>query len=157
MPTKVKSTENMSKHLTREELAARTEAEAEVRPKRETVRLEPPKWLGKKTSKARKLWNSVLARMEGLDILDDLDAEMLAVYCRNVELRTTLQERLDAALAAEALPGKETLAIAKQISTIDGHIAGYAERLGLTPSGRARLAMKRAEAAEEDPDGDLFG
>ena len=38
------------------------------------------------------------------------------------------------------------------------NILQYAEKLGLTPAGRVRLAQKRAAAAEaKDPDGDLFG
>ena len=34
---------------------------------------------------------------------------------------------------------------------------GLGGRLGLTPSGRVRLAQKRAQAAAPEPDDDLFG
>ena len=40
------------------------------------------------------------------------------------------------------------------------NILQYAEKLGLTPSGRVRLAQKRAQAAagaRADPDSDLYG
>ena len=42
---------------------------------------------------------------------------------------------------------------------VEGNLLQYAEKLGLTPSGRARLAQKRAEQAmaAAEPDGDLFG
>ena len=45
------------------------------------------------------------------------------------------------------------------MQSLERNILQYAEKLGLTPSGRVRLAQKRAAAAAEnkDPDGDLFG
>ena len=154
MPSAVKTAENMSKHLTKEEKAARVEAESAVKPKRKKVKLKPPFWLGDKDSEARKLWASILKRMAGLDILDDLDTEMLATYCKQIEERTRLQMLLETG-SYDSM--KEMLAIDKQISSIDSISATYAERLGLTPSGRARLAAKRAQEAQDDPDGDLFG
>lgn len=45
-----------------------------------------------------------------------------------------------------------------KLQGLERNILSYAEKLGLTPSGRVRLAQRRAEAAAEvDPDGDLFG
>ena len=154
MPRAVKTAENMTKHLTQEEKAARQAAESSVKPQRAKVKMNPPVWLGEKGTEARKLWNAVLRRMAGLDILDNLDTEMLATYCKQVEERTRLQMLLETGSYENM---KEMLAIDKQISAIDSIAANYAERLGLTPSGRARLAAKRAQETAEDPDGDLFG
>lgn len=155
MPTPVKSSENMSKHMTKAEKSARQEAEASVRPPRDKVKLRPPPWMNRKGPEM-KHWKSILKRMEGIDILDDLDAESLGIYCKQLVERETLQEELR--LAREASESSKTvLAYSKQLTALDGRISEYAEKLGLTPSGRVRLAQKRAEAAGEDPNGDLFG
>ena len=45
-----------------------------------------------------------------------------------------------------------------KLQALERNLLQYAEKLGLTPSGRVRLAQKRAQAAAEpEPDGDLFG
>lgn len=58
-------------------------------------------------------------------------------------------ELVEAAAKLDALTGK--------LQALERNILQYAEKLGLTPSGRVRLAQKRAQAAAEEPDGDLFG
>jgi len=58
-------------------------------------------------------------------------------------------ELAEAAAKADALAGK--------LQTLDRNLLQYAEKLGLTPSGRVRLAQKRAAQVEVDPDGDLYG
>lgn len=58
----------------------------------------------------------------------------------------------DAAAKLDAVSGK--------MQSLERNILQYAEKLGLTPSGRVRLAQKRAQAAADaaaDPDGDLYG
>ena len=45
-----------------------------------------------------------------------------------------------------------------KLQALERNLLQYAEKLGLTPSGRVRLAQKRAQAAAEpEPDDDLFG
>lgn len=45
-----------------------------------------------------------------------------------------------------------------KLQALDRTLLQYAEKLGLTPSGRVRLAQQRAKAAADpEPDGDLFG
>ena len=56
---------------------------------------------------------------------------------------------IEAASKLDALTGK--------LQALERNLLQYAEKLGLTPSGRARLAQKRAQAAAPDPDSDLFG
>ena len=59
---------------------------------------------------------------------------------------------------AEAVSKLDT--VSGKMQSLERNILQYAEKLGLTPSGRVRLAQKRAQAAAEaraDPDGDLFG
>ena len=196
MPAAVKASENMSKHLTKAEREVREQAEAAVLPDRgRAAKLKKPAIVSS-NKRANAYWNQILKQMEGLALLDDLDATVLAGYCSMLARRdqTTLligqlmdrlgvqgavedgtrRRRKDAALsdrewedsakAAPVLtPDKLVEAAAKldaltgKLQALERNILQYAEKLGLTPSGRVRLAQKRAQAAAEEPDGDLFG
>lgn len=170
MPTGAKLAENMAKNLTRAEQEARAEAEQAVIPDRGGhVDLKPPKLMTGHPVAGR-FWRAVLSRMEGLCILDDLDSDTLAVYCLMMEryevqsglLRTVTRALREAKGDAEAISAAaERLdAISGKMQSLERNILQYAEKLGLTPSGRVRLAQKRAaaKAAEmADPDADLFG
>ena len=63
----------------------------------------------------------------------------------------TPDELIEAVSKLDTMTGK--------LQALERNLLQYAEKLGLTPSGRVRLAQKRAAAAAEnkDPDGDLFG
>lgn len=160
MPTPAKALDAMSKNLTSDEKAARLEAESSVIPDRGEVVLKKPSWL---KGKGAKYWESILARMDGTAILDDLDSEMLAIYCAQLAERDALQA--DLAKARKVEKGEEPdmdliLALTKQLNAKDSKIRDYASDLGCTPSGRVRLAQKRSAKAAEvevDVDGDLFG
>lgn len=197
MPAAVKNSENMSKHMTREELGRRQQAEAETIPKREKLKLKKPS-LVREDGRANAYWNQILRRMEGLALLDDLDSEMLAGYCSMLSRRdqTTLlinhlmeQLGVSSAVSGKADKGKdpnqltdeefecsarnespvlsadELIEAVSKLDTLQGKLQAlernllqYAEKLGLTPSGRVRLAQKRSQAAAEAaPDDDLFG
>lgn len=158
MPTPAKTLDAMSKNLTRDEKDARLAAEESVTPERAEVVLRRPPWL---TGKGKKYWDSILVRMEGTAILDDLDAEMLAIYCAQLQERDALQADLKKARSPK--DGEEPdmeliLSLTKQLNAKDSKIRDFASDLGCTPSGRVRLAQKRSAAAGEiDSNGDLFG
>jgi len=170
MPTPPKALDNMSKNLTEEERQLREQAEEGVIPDRgRESRMEKPAIMTKNAAASR-YWRKVLERMEGLVILDDLDSDALGVYC--VMLARYEQQCKVLAQVTKALKsaGEDPEAAADAVSKLDAvsgkmqslerNILQYAEKLGLTPSGRVRLAQKRAQAAAEaraDPDGDLFG
>ncbi len=169
MPTPAKALDNMTKNLTDEERRLREQAEAGVMPDRgRESKLEKPAIMTGNTAAGR-YWRKVLERMEGLVILDDLDSDALGVYCVMMA-RYETQCRL-LSQAAKALKGAgedpEAVeaaavrldAVSAKMQSLERNILQYAEKLGLTPSGRVRLAQKRAAAAAEnrDPDGDLFG
>lgn len=128
MPANVKRSENLEKHLTKEELQARQAAEAEI--------------------------------------LDDLDGEMLAVYCSALSRRDSLNT-LCRALVAEmegAGTTSERLEVTNKLdglmSKLQAHektLLSFADKLGMTPEARVRLARKRAERVEQAPDDDLYG
>lgn len=169
MPMPAKALDNMSKNLTDEERRLREQAEAGVMPDRgRESKLEKPAIMTKNPAAGR-YWRKVLERMDGLVILDDLDSDALGVYCvmmaryeTQCRLLTQAAKALKSAKddpeAVEAAAARLD-AVSGKMQSLERNILQYAEKLGLTPSGRVRLAQKRAAAAAEnkDPDGDLFG
>lgn len=170
MPTPPKALENMNKNLTGEERQLREQAEEGVIPDRgRKSRMEKPAIMTKNAAAGR-YWKKVLERMDGLVILDDLDSDALGVYCVMMARYETQCRLLSMASKSLNDAGGDPEAVAEAVSKLDTisgkmqslerNILQYADRLGLTPSGRVRLAQKRAQAAAEaraDPDGDLFG
>jgi len=105
------------RHWTVAEVEARQSATAELK-RDAAVTLRCPGWL---TPDARKVWARVKKQAAAFDLLDELDIDMLAIYC---DVVVKYQATGDASWARL--------------------VASYADRLGLTPSARARLAQKRA-------------
>lgn len=170
MPTPPKALDNMSKNLTDEERQLRQQAEEGVIPDRgRESRMEKPAIMTKNAAAGR-YWKKVLDRMDGLVILDDLDSDALGVYCVMMARYETQCRLLASASKALKDAKSDPEAVADAVSKLDTvsgkmqslerNILQYAEKLGLTPSGRVRLAQKRAQAAADarsDPDGDLYG
>ena len=140
MATPVKALGAQAKHLTKEEIEAREEAEAAYLPQR-PAKLKMPAAV-KDDKAAAVYWRSILKRMEGTGILDDLDAEILGIYC----LCLSRRDQLDPVENIKAL------------LTLEKQILAYADKLGLTPESRIRLARKHAaKAADPTQVDDLFG
>lgn len=163
MGTPVVRSENQAKHLTLAEKAARAEAEDGVIPARVADLDKPPRGMD---AASRRYWREIVGRMDGLQILDDLDREMLGVYCqmlaRRDKLNRALDKLLDAAVGRDRKDGNPDQtdkldSLVAKVATLERALLQYADKLGLTPQGRARLAQKRAAAAADDPDADLFG
>lgn len=83
---------------------------------------------------------------------------------RKSDAALTDQEWEDSAKSAPAMTPDELVEAVSKLDTLTGklqalerNILQYADKLGLTPAGRVRLAQRRAQAAAEAPDGDLFG
>lgn len=165
MPANVKSLENQEKHLTKAEVEAREAAEAEILPTR-TAQLKLPRTLNKDPG-AKRYWKSILDRMEGLAILDDLDSEMLVVYCSALSRKDSLQalcRELMAQADKESNPEVRLELVEKLdglLTKVQNHektLLSFANNLGMTPEARVRLARKRAaKAANPEPADDLFG
>lgn len=168
MPKRAKASENMTKHSTKAEREAREEAEQALLPERPRVKLTAPAYV-RSDKIAAKYWRGILKRMEGISLLDDLDTEILAVYCSMLSRRDATQ-----ALFASLLKKSETddleadarVAILGKMDNLMTKLQGqersilqYADKLGLTPAGRVALARKRAAKAAGSPgeDDDLFG
>jgi P27 family predicted phage terminase small subunit len=149
MPTPVKRSGNIRKHLTNAEKAARNRAEGALS-RQGRVSLRVPKWLD---AEARAIFMETKRRLKGLELLDNADAELLGIYCDAVA-KYRAASRLVTKVDKDGKPIEDSQAADKD--TIAGCqswarlVAGYAEKLGLTPNARARLAKKKAEADPVD-------
>ena len=141
------SVANTTKHLTLLEKSTRLEAENAL--SRDRVKLSPPRWL-KKRPAALVYWKSIIKKMREITLLDDVDADMLAVYCDGLARREELQ------LAMYREDGSIDEVVLKSLQAQERIIVQYADKLGLTPNGRVRLAKKRAEERQVDPNAELF-
>lgn len=137
MPTNVVSMDNMRKHLTKTEKAERIAAENKIT-RSGNVRLAEPKAV-RDDPEAHAYWNSIKKRLKGINLLDDVDSDMLGIYCQ-------LLARRDRMLGDDKMSKFELQLIQAQ----ERLIAMYAEKLGLTPNGRARLTKKEAEKPKEN-------
>lgn len=167
MATPAKSLEAMEKHLTKDEIAAREAAEAEVLPARPLDPEKPPKSLIGDNA-ARRYWRAILNKQEGLAILDELDAETLAVYCSMLSRRDAMNAlcvKLVAEAGAKGLENEARLelmdrtdGLASRLQTHEKTLLAYANALGLTSSARVQRARRRAAAAANPPPpDDMFG
>lgn len=148
MPTNVVNMDNMRKHLTNEEKSARTQAEDEN--KREgKIRLVEPKAV-KEDPRAHAYWRNTKKRIAGINLLDDVDSDMLGIYCQLLARRDLLQEMLKKESEGD---GGVKILRAELLASLQAQerlVAQYAEKLGLTPGGRARLAKRKAEKPKEN-------
>ena len=126
------------KHWTAAQVQARQEAAEEVTRKTK-VRLKPPAWL---SAEALVIWKRILKQTKGMQLLDNLDENMLAVYCDTM----IRYQQLSKPKVGE--DGKVEFLTADGVKALQAYarlLAGYADKLGLTPAGRARLVKKDAD------------
>ena len=158
MPTAVKNLDNMSKHLTKEEIAARADAQAAALPSRMPKK---PKLISQDKAASRH-WARILKDMKDLEILDVLDTDALAIYCAKLSRRDRLQTTYLQLVAmmeegeVELNTLRSSINLAESLRASEREILAYASKLGLTPESRVRLAKRMAEQEEDDPDADLF-
>lgn len=163
MPANVVDIRNIRKHLTNAEKQARLMEQNSM--SREKVKLSAPKYI-KDDDVANGYWKTTIKRMKTLTLLDDLDSETLAMYCQILSRRDMLSAGWREGMGA-ATQYEDPLMKLGAIGALDEMLRRleaqerlalqYAEKLGLTPSGRVRLAKKRAEERAIDPDADLYG
>lgn len=180
MPAHVKDIENTTKNWTRAQRENRERAQQEL--ERKFVRLTAPPEVNADPV-AKKHWKNTVDRMKGITLLDNVDIDMLAVYCLGLSrlaqfradaveargksenlMRRTLEKFLAGEYGDDEYPAKviracltneaEHLKLAQAQERI---VLQYAEKLGLTPAGRVRLAKKRAEERPATEDDMLYG
>jgi P27 family predicted phage terminase small subunit len=147
MPTPLKHSENMKKHLTKAELEARQQAESGLQ-REKRVYLKAPKWL---SEEAREIFNQTKKRLKGLDLLEPVDIDLLANYADAMARYQEGVKRLD---PADDLKEPLLITDTRLINAIQAwsRIAlAYAEKLGFSQNARARLARRRAKTEPVDP------
>jgi phage terminase small subunit len=180
VPTPAKDPEKLTGHWTNEQIAARKAAQQQM--ERRFVRLTAPPSVVD-DAVALKHWQDTVKRMKGITLLDNVDIDMLAVYClglsRLAQLRLDaseakgqseriMQRTLEKFLAGEytnnEYPAKVIRAcltneadVIKLIQAQERIVLTYAEKLGLTPAGRVRLAKQRAEEKPATEADELYG
>lgn len=141
------------KHWTAAEVAAREKAAAKVtRAKRIGMRM--PDWLNEE---AQKVWKKTIRDMQGFDILDKIDEDILAIYCDTVARYKECTEKIEEQgyMTVNQL-GTETInAYVRAQQGYRTSLMQYATKLGITAEARARLAKKIADK-ELDPNAELF-
>jgi len=157
LPTPVKNLDNMSKHLTKEELEARAFAQAAALPCR---KLKKPKLITQDKAASRH-WARILKDMQDLEIIDVLDTDALAIYCAKLSRRDRLQQEYLALLARrddelDLNDVRAAIKLSEALQASEREILAYASKLGLTPESRVRLAKRLADQEDADPDADLF-
>jgi len=136
-------------HLTNAQKEARENAESALR--REETELHLPRTV-EADSLALEIWERITKDLAEVELLDNLDSDMLGLYC----LGMARLERLQIRYHEDVLKGFSRGPGLKEIESHYKILITYAEKLGLAPTARARLAVKKAKQ-EEDPDDDLFG
>ncbi len=144
MPTPLKHSRNMTKHLTKSERESRQTAESALEHKRQ-VRIMAPAWL---SGEARKVFQTTRRRLRDFDLLEPVDIDLLAMYA-------------DAVVRyQEGVKTLGPLSEAREIQAVQAwsRIAmAYAEKLGFSQTARARLARRRATEEPLDPMEQLLG
>lgn len=148
MPTPAQSAKVMifnrqngaGKHYTKAELEARTAAAAKMT--RANIKLKVPAFLKTRAcAPAYKIWKEIVKEGLEIDLFDNVDSRILADFCRYQAL---LEEELE-----RAFPNQ------KSIDRLGKITLAYAEKLGLTPTARARLAVKQANKLQDDAEDKL--
>lgn len=146
MPKNISSQGTMRKHQTLQEKESRKKEEERM--KRTEVRLSAPDKV-RRDAAAKKYWNRYVREIRELELLDNLDADMLGSYCMILARLDRIQEMLG--------DGEPDMDVVTKLESTERNALAYAQKLGLTPESRARLAKRRAEELPEDPDADLWG
>jgi P27 family predicted phage terminase small subunit len=137
MPTPLKRSENMTGHLTKNQISARKRAEAGLQTGKRAY-LRAPSWL---SEDARQVFGETKRRLKEYELLEAADIDLLAMYADMVVRYREGVKRL----SAESEP--------KEITAVQawGRMAmTYADKLGFSQTARARLARRRAQETPPD-------
>ena len=142
------------KHWTKTEVEKRTAA-AQSMKRKSAVKLKMPVWLD---DEARQIWKKTLKEMAEFEVLDNVDADALAIYCDAVARyrECTLKIREDGYTTWSSQGGQTVSPYVRAAQSYSRIVMQYADKLGLNANARARLAKKKADRGEVDPNADLF-
>ncbi|EME3483446.1 phage terminase small subunit P27 family [Enterococcus faecium] len=125
------------------ELKKRAEAEERLQMKSDNIRA--PGWLNKNAKKAFDFLKEELLEIE---LITNGDVYPLAMYCYWYSEHLTLQEQ--ATKAQKDDPEGIGNPLIKQLDTCSKNMRSFGSDLGLSPSARAKLAIKMAQSEDDD-------
>lgn len=140
------------RHWTEKEAVARKEAASRFEREGDCTPV-PPREL---SAEAQKNWDRIISEMAEWKVFDKVDADLIAVYCETLVRYEDAQRLASKGLLIKAHGGMFVKNPAIPILESSAKILTVlADKLGLSPSGRARLAVKIAKE-QEDENGDVF-
>lgn len=133
----------MRKHLTKAEKTARESTQSAQR-RNSRVTLRMPDWL---SPEAVEVWKNLKRKLKDIDLLDNTDADLLAVYCDAYAHYQAASAVLVKARTVKSMLTKDDITACQSWARL---LSSLGEKLGLTPTGKARLARKKAKVQEPD-------
>ena len=123
------------KHYTKKEMEARKTAGESIKTK--PLRKRPPDWLNEE---AKKEWKKIIKDISDFDLFTSADENLICTYCITMAQykRSVLNCIID-----------DSMKLSKILITLS-------DKLGLSPNGRARLAVKKVNE-EKDEIEEKFG
>lgn len=145
------------KHLTKEEIKARKEAENRLKVKKNKVK--PPAWLD---DVAKKEFKRLAKELLEIDLVTNIDVDMLAAYCdaysQYIECTKIIKQ--EGLMVEYTNKAAETNKVPHPLLTkkrqLFDQMKAIALEFGFTPSARAKLALPKEEP-KEDPIQKMFG
>lgn len=128
------------RHYTKAELRAKHKADELMGGNRRDIK--PPDWLDKR---GKATFKRLVKDFEHFDILDIIDAELLAVYCDMHDKYVTLKKDID----LDKFHGFELRTKTQQLQKYSGLLLQYASKLGLSPESRKKICSKIATSIIE--------
>lgn len=142
---------NIMGHITAEQRQGREESEARFR--RDEVLLSLPAYMNDDAD-AIAVWVQTCEDAEAFGIFDNLDRDTLGSYCmitsRILALRRVYKQAIEDG-------DDDMLGLARELRQQETLQLSYANKLGLTPESRARLALRMAGPPEKDAADALYG
>lgn len=125
------------------ELKKRAEVEDKLR--METDKIKPPNWLDDTAVRA---FNFLSDELMKIDLITNGDVYPLAMYCYWYSEHMKLQE--ETRLVRKEDPDSIGNPLIKQLDTCSKNMRSFGSDLGLSPSARAKLAIKMAQDEKDD-------
>lgn len=143
MPTPLKHSQNMKKHLTKAEKQARQAAEHSLE-KEKRAYMRPPAWL---SAQAKEIFQTTVRRLRSYHLLEAVDIDLLANYADAIARYQDGARQLNANSEPKEM---QTVQAWSRIALT------YADKLGFSQTARARLARRKAQQEPADPMAELL-
>lgn len=122
-------------------------AEAEEKLQMRTDKIKAPNWLDNTAVKA---FNFLSKELLHIELITNGDVYPLAMYCYWYSEHMKLQAQ--ASLVQTENPDAIGNPLIKQLDTCSKNMRSFGSDLGLSPSARAKLAIKMAQDEDDDDD-----